>query len=181
MTKTTIGPNGAKAVLSDDEVYRYYLTRNWNPEHIVRRTLGVIMLNPSTADAFTDDRTIKKVMGYADQWGYNSISVANIFAYRTPYPADLKYVTDDQRCGPDNAYYIWQVFTDAHDKILCGWGSNALAAPHIPGFWYYFCKFSESSGAQKQLVSVKTTNKGMPMHPLYQRNDLEPRPWNLAI
>lgn len=174
LTKLSLGPNGARAVLSDDEVYRYHLTRRWSSAD---RALGVIMLNPSTADAFKDDRTIKKITHYAKEWGYSSLSVANVFAYRSTSPADLKPLTDERRTGPENDYYITQVFIDAHDKILCGWGSNQLAALKIPSLWEMFCKFTESMPNPRQLVSIKTTNTGMPMHPLYQRNDLQPKTW----
>jgi hypothetical protein len=43
------------AVISDDGVYRYQLTRTWDPES---PELAWIMLNPSTADALADDPTV---------------------------------------------------------------------------------------------------------------------------
>lgn len=65
--------------------YRYRLWRIWGPG----RPLPIIMLNPSTADAQTDDATIRKCVGFARRLGYHGIDVANLFAYRTPAPSEL--------------------------------------------------------------------------------------------
>jgi hypothetical protein len=185
MTSTmTMGPDHARAVISDDKVYRYHLGRRWAApfgREGPARILGVLMLNPSTADAFKNDRTISKVIHYAQEWGYNAISVANVFAMRTTYPHELKPYTDEQRTGEENESYIMQMFLESYDKILCGWGANPLAAPRIPAI----CNLLQSMNKHlperrhKEMVYVKLTGKGMPMHPLYQRNDLKPKPWSL--
>jgi hypothetical protein len=52
--------------LSDCGTYRYELWRRWaEGPHVL-----FVMLNPSTADAVTDDATIRKCIGYAKRWGY---------------------------------------------------------------------------------------------------------------
>ena len=61
------------AVISADERYRYLLRRDWTPGD----TLGVIMLNPSTADAQVDDATIRRCIGFAGAHGCGSLLVAN--------------------------------------------------------------------------------------------------------
>lgn len=183
-SKITLGPNGARAVISDDEVYRYHLLRRWAPPFDREgpdRVLGVIMLNPSTADAFTDDQTIQKVMHYAKEWDYNAISVANVFALRSTSPAYLRHKPLELITGPENEGYIMQVFLDSYDKILCGWGANQIAAPCIPSIWNLLQSLNEHRRelSKKQMVYVKLTGAGMPMHPLYQRNDLKPKNWSL--
>lgn len=54
---------GATAEFSPDRVYRYALTRRWSdwPPAVF------IMLNPSTADAFVEDPTIRRCLGFARQ------------------------------------------------------------------------------------------------------------------
>lgn len=168
----TRGPDGSTAVLSTDGLYRYNLTRVLHPQHRLRKTLGVIMLNPSTADAFEDDRTIKKVMHYADAWGYNHISVANLFAIRTTYPSDLKHMTEEYRIGLGNDRFIENVIEAAHDKVLCGWGSNKLAMSQAAKVVQM-----HERNQDKDLVTIETLNNGMPTHPLYKRNDLQPFTW----
>lgn len=172
----TKGPDGATAMLSPDGIYRYHLTRVLHPQHRFRKTLGVIMLNPSKADAFTDDRTIKKVMHYANEWGYNHVSVANLFAYRTTYPSELRVLTEEQRVGPENYYWLNHVLSEAHDKILCGWGANKLVTNQVYALVKMYSEDLAHSNL-KELVTLETTNKGMPMHLLYKRNDLQPFHW----
>ena len=168
----TRAPDGSTAVLSTDGLYRYNLTRVLHPQHRFRKTLGVIMLNPSTADAFEDDRTIKKVMHYANEWGYNHVSVANLFAIRTPYPSDMNPMLEEMRVGVGNDRFIENVMETAYDKILCGWGSNKLVHNQV-------AKVVQMAGRNpdKQLVTIEVSKSGMPMHPLYKCNDLQPFPW----
>ena len=74
------------AVVSDDGLYRYILTRTWD------RSLPALvfcMLNPSTADATVDDPTIRKCIGFAQRLGYGGIIVVNLFAYRATKPREL--------------------------------------------------------------------------------------------
>jgi len=59
------------AVIDTTGHYRYSLTRIWD------YTLGkvvFILLNPSTADETEDDRTSSKCIGFAQQWGFGSIT-----------------------------------------------------------------------------------------------------------
>ena len=48
------------------------------------------MLNPSTADETADDPTIRKCIALAKSWGFGSLAVGNLFAFRTPSPVVLK-------------------------------------------------------------------------------------------
>ena len=48
------------------------------------------MLNPSTADATCNDRTIEKCIRYAKSWGYGGIEVCNLFAWRAKNPSQMK-------------------------------------------------------------------------------------------
>jgi hypothetical protein len=81
-------------------------------------------------------------------------------------------MTEDQRVGIGNDRFIENVMEAAHDKILCGWGSNKLVANQVAKIYQM-----QERNADKQLVAVDTTNSGMPTHPLYKRNDLQPFPW----
>ena len=50
------------ACISADDVYRYRLGRIWKPN---APACLFIMLNPSTADAYVDDATIRRCLDYA--------------------------------------------------------------------------------------------------------------------
>jgi len=73
-------------VISDCELYRYMLIREWD-ENLPRTDF--IMLNPSTADEYEDDATIRKCISYAKSWGCGSVRVMNLFAIRATNP---KYI-----------------------------------------------------------------------------------------
>jgi hypothetical protein len=72
----------SSAVLSPDGVYRYRLDRVWGAGPRVL----FVMLNPSTADATQDDPTLRRCLGFARDWGYGSLTVANLYAYRARGP-----------------------------------------------------------------------------------------------
>lgn len=68
--------------------FRWTLRREWDsaqPEQV-----AWIMLNPSTADAEVDDPTIRRCVGFSRDWGFGSLVVVNLFAYRTAYPRELR-------------------------------------------------------------------------------------------
>lgn len=62
--------NGAE--LSEDREYRYRLWRQWDAQ---KPTLAFIMLNPSTADESEDDPTIRRCLGYAEDFEFDKLSV----------------------------------------------------------------------------------------------------------
>ena len=66
--------------------YRYALWRQWGDGEDFMLLIG---LNPSTADHRQDDPTIRRCMGFARDWGYSGLCVANLFAYCATYPNDL--------------------------------------------------------------------------------------------
>ena len=62
------------ACISQDKLYRYTLTRIWNPRS-GQRLMGFIMLNPSTADSNDDDPTIDLCMLTALKYDFDGIYV----------------------------------------------------------------------------------------------------------
>src|SRR5258708_25884820 len=84
------------AVLSDDLVYRYELTRRWDSRPMVTW----VMLNPSIADAEVDDLTVTKCCGFTQRWGWGGIRVVNLFALRATNPKELHDHPDP--VGPKN-------------------------------------------------------------------------------
>ena len=67
------------AVISDCGRYRYRLERHGLSG---AGAVAWIMVNPSTADATTDDATIRKVVGFSERMGAGWLIVGNKFAYR---------------------------------------------------------------------------------------------------
>src|SRR5687767_8369822 len=67
--------------------YRYALSRTWDAR---LPTVLFICFNPSKADAIEDDPTIRRCIGLARKLECGRLVVANLFAYRTTKPADLR-------------------------------------------------------------------------------------------
>lgn len=104
------------ATFSPCRTYRYTLTRVWNKRAPVACW---ILLNPSTADERQLDPTLRRCVGFSRAWGFGSMVVVNLFAFRSPYPSKV-YAANDP-VGPKNDLYILRM-TKKADKVIVGWG-----------------------------------------------------------
>ena len=104
------------ATLDPSRVYRYTLERTWDPG---RERVLWIMLNPSTADETSDDRTIQRCMDFARGWNYGGIIVGNLFALISPKPETLLDHPDP--VGPDNNKHLQRLSEDS-GLVVAAWG-----------------------------------------------------------
>ncbi len=154
------------AVISPCGDYRYVLTRPIQQTTPAHKPCLFAMLNPSTADANTDDRTISRCIGFATAWGCSSLTVVNLFAYRSTNPAALLTVDDPH--GPDNSHHIAdQLDRHRNSLIIVAWGARRIA---------------QNAPAQKAFRStpvlcLQKTASGAPKHPLYVNGDTTPISW----
>jgi hypothetical protein len=142
------------AILSPCGAFRYLLWREWDAS---LPCLLWVMLNPSTADASTDDATIRKCMAFARLWGFGSIRVVNLYAYRTVSPAELKRAA--YSVGFDNNVHLFVEF-QRHKHIVCAWGANAQ-----PERVAFVMRMLQVLDRQPQCLTI--TKDGQPGHPLY--------------
>jgi hypothetical protein len=151
-----LGLRGAE--LSHDTVYRYRLWRIWDAS--LPRLLWV-MLNPSDADADIDDPTVRKCVGFARRWGYGSIEIVNLYAFRTPDPDVLKAAILDlvDAVGPDNEAAIRDAMTRAK-TVVAAWGAPPFAVERGR-------QVREILRAHPNVVCLRRTLGGHPWHPLY--------------
>ena len=120
-----------------------------------------VMLNPSTADADTDDPTIRRCVGFAQTWGFGAIVVVNLFALRSTDPQRLR--THPDPIGPENDRFIWQA-TESSLLSVAAWGNHGSL------------RGDEVAAMIPRLQVLKMTGGGQPAHPLYLRRDLKPVP-----
>lgn len=144
------------AVISDCGRYRYRLYREWAPSS--RMPILWVMLNPSTADANIDDATIRRCIAFSASWGFDSMWVGNLYAYRSTDPDVLKTVSADEARGPLHAHHMNQMIAESA-KVVCGWGKPGGSG--IP-------KWLWSPGG---LWCLGKTKHGAPKHPLYIKGD----------
>ncbi len=152
------GPPQA-AVLSRDGRYRYALTRIWDPD---AATVVFIMLNPSTADALTDDPTIRRCQGFARHWGAGGLLALNRFALRATDPRALKTATDP--VGPANDSAITQLLSQQSETggpVVAAWGNHGSLLGRAATVTVTV------TGLGVRLWSLGCTGSGQPRHPLY--------------
>ena len=150
----------SSAAFSRNQLYRYWLKREWD---CALPSCAFIGLNPSTADASCDDPTIRRIIGFAQSWGYGSVTVVNLFAYRATQPSVLKAA--ESPVGPRNNYWIRRVTAEA-DTVVAAWGNHGL----LMG------RHKWTLGCIDSLYCLGITKQGQPRHPLYCPRDaiLEP-------
>ena len=137
------------AIISECGKYRYTLERKWGDGP----TVLWVMLNPSTADANNDDRTIKRCIGFSQREGFGSLIVENLYAYRSTDPGILTKISAAEARGPDN---FWRMADSAlrAGKVICAWGA--------PGGKYVPLPLDGVI-----LFCLGRTKHGAPKHPLY--------------
>lgn len=161
------------ANFSRDLAYRYSLTIDWfwsdlfampDRQEAERRaalgcrTLMVVAMNPSTADAFQDDPTVRRMRGFARSWGFHKLVVGNVMAYRSTDPKGLPKDLDEAM-GAFNLEWLQAEAADA-DQILMAYG--ALKGMHAIA----------AEMAEARLLSCghnlyRLSSKPYPRHPLY--------------
>ncbi len=152
------------AVLSPCGRYRYSLLRSWD-ESLPR--VGWVMLNPSTADASVDDATILKCVRFARSWGYGSMVVVNLFAYRAREPNFMKLAIDP--VGPENESSYFAELGVCREVVLA-WGNEGS----FRGRSSAVMKTLLGSVLADRLRVLGLTASGEPRHPLYLSGSLAP-------
>ena len=142
-----------------DRIYRYLLIHDREDLFVAgRRRLLCVGLNPSAADEQQLDNTLTSARDFASRWGFNGFVMANLFAFRSPYPEDLHTIADP--IGPDNDRHI-RAAAGQCEMVLAAWGSYPLAATRAPRVEAILC------AAGRPIHCLGLTKDGYPLHPLY--------------
>ncbi|MGI0011840.1 MAG: DUF1643 domain-containing protein [Nitrososphaera sp.] len=119
-----------------------------------------VMLNPSTADKMKNDPTINRCIAYARAWGFGTLEVVNLFAFRSTDPGQLHEVDDP--IGPENDRYILNRATLA-DCIVAAWGNHGALLGRSDQVRRFL--------APKAVQCLGLNKTGEPKHPLYVARD----------
>ncbi len=169
------------AILSDDRVYRYALYRSldelaWDAIETdegarFRETVLFIMLNPSTASEEENDPTIEKLMKYGRRWGYDILTVCNLFAYRETDSRKLRSLASaTDLVGPDNDTHLWAHVLSAN-RVVCAWGKEGIIQNRGAKVATRLAETAASRG--QKLWCFKKNLDNTPIHPLYQPDAAE--------
>jgi len=151
------------AIFSPCNRYRYALWRNWDRS---KQSVMFIGLNPSKADKIQDDHTIFRCINFAKSWGYGSIFVTNLFAYRAKTPNEMKSSTEP--IGKENDTWINNLSKEA-ELIIAAWGNHGT----------FLNRSEEIVNSISNLNCIKKNKSGEPSHPLYLKANLVPIPLNI--
>lgn len=154
----------ATAMFSPCRTYRYALTRRW---HTTGPSAVFVMLNPSTADAFVQDPTIRRCVGFARSWGAGGLIVLNVFALRSTDPKALYRHADP--VGPANDDVIAETLTgDVVGPVVAAWGQHG----DLNGRGELVAGLLRRHGVTPLCLGL--TKAGHPRHPLYVRGATTP-------
>lgn len=134
--------------------WRYTLWRRWDGSKPYCMFIG---LNPSTADEVHNDPTIRRCIRFAFDWGFGSLCMTNLFAVRTPVPAEMKRASDP--IGPRNNQWLSAMARDA-GKVVAAWGVHGA-------FMDRDRDVSRFLSPIKGLKCLGTTKDYFPKRPLY--------------
>lgn len=150
-----------RAVFDRTGRYRYLLTREWDRS---MPNVAFVLLNPNRADAVRDDPTIRRCVAFARAWGYGSLSVTNLFAWRALDFRDVRSARDP--VGPRNDAHVRRAAARAALVVLA-WGAQ--------GAYHERDQTTLALLAGRPLHVLRRTRTGQPSHPLYLPGRLRPR------
>ena len=137
--------------------YRYQLFRVRDK---TKPKIAFIGLNPSTANENENDPTIRRVISFANSWGYGGVIMYKLFAIVSSDPSILLTPIDLQK---NNQWYLDDILNQCKDICFC-WGS-----------------FKEAKERAKEIISLFDTAvclginaDGSPKHPLYVPGKTKP-------
>ncbi|MCP4804308.1 MAG: DUF1643 domain-containing protein [Proteobacteria bacterium] len=143
---------------------RYLLTRELG----AGPTICFVMLNPSTADATTNDPTIRRTIGFARREGAGRLLVVNLWSRRATRPADLRLLLRPGG-GAKNDRALLDA-ADAAEHVVVAWG--------VHGAWRGRDR-TVARMLDRPLLCLGTTRDGHPRHPLYVRADQPLVAWDM--
>lgn len=154
------------AILSQNCQHRYMLTRHWDNGPGVM----FVMLNPSTADAASDDPTIRRCIRFAKDWGYPAMHVANLFSYRATDPEHLRGKSREELEGARHWAVLSAFLPLVATEVICAWGT----AGTLHAQDRRMLSFLQLHG--HDAYCLKTNADGTPAHPLYLPRNSQRQP-----
>lgn len=146
-------------------LYRHHLWRGKPADlvgrHLVHgRRLGVCMHNPSTAGSHPtrdNDPTVRKLIRFADRWGFDRLDVVNFGDLIATDPKDF-YSTNELLRVSDRCDERIREVAHAADVMLVAWGA-------LTKWWAIDRAHEVMRLIGRPVVCIATTKHGHPQHP----------------
>lgn len=143
-----------------------------------RNRVVFIMLNPSTADAFILDPTVRRCMKFAQADKADVLEVVNIFPLRSTDPAAL-YTWTRSLPGP-----AWEAINAANNAQIVAAAAGARLV--IAAWGRHGAHLMQGTTVRElchkhdiKLYHLGLNKDGSPKHPLYIKGGTEPKEWTL--
>lgn len=152
------------SMVGDMDSVRYLLKKE------SKRILYVIGINPSTANKEKPDRTISRVMGFAEDNGFDGFAMINLYPQRSTRPYNLHRELCVEM-HKNNLSTIKELFCDVKSPtILLAFGNNIGIRRYLKDCFRDIVSILQPHSPQwKQIGNL--TGQGNPRHPLYARKD----------
>lgn len=163
--------------------YRYWLYRDWSDDRPAdstpfavpsqirsKRFILWIGMNPSTAQSYVDDPTIRREIEFSRRAGLTRYLKCNVMDYRATHPNDLRGpgVTP---CSDVNRGNIQEWAQAAYGIVACWGKTHKSHRKYIDNVRFDLRRF----GAK--VVCLGRNSDGSPKHPLYLSGDTSFEPF----
>jgi len=130
------------------------------------KPLVVVGINPSTANADKPDRTMSRVMGFAERNGFDSFIMLNLYPQRTPRPAELHRTREETLHRRNLEEIKSALFGLNSPSVLLAFGDNIGCRGYLRDCLKDIVE-TISPLNPRWLHVGSLTKKGNPRHPLY--------------
>jgi hypothetical protein len=157
-----------QTIFSPCRQYRYTLWRDLTMFPERPGYVQFIGLNPSKADEVKNDNTVTRCINFAKSWGYGSLCMTNIFAYKATDPEEMKLFPAP--IGHDNDRWLILCAQQAA-LVVAAWGNDG----EYLGRAAQVMEMLNSHDVTPTCLDI--TKQGEPIHPLYVPGDRKPIPY----
>ncbi len=169
-------------LFSESRSYRWILKRELLSGN---KSVVFIGLNPSSANSFNNDMTLRRIINFCSKWDYKNIYIINLFGLISKSPVQLSKSNDPIGGNNDlitlKSLKFWS--EDSNCDLWLGWGDKGQFKGRDQKVIKLIKKFSniKSSGnyLSKSALCLGLSKKGNPRHPLYMPNSSVLRRFNL--
>ncbi|MBD5239210.1 MAG: DUF1643 domain-containing protein [Bacteroidales bacterium] len=162
------------SMIGDDKV-RYVLKKDGhNP-------LVVLGINPSTADDVRPDRTMTRVCGFAENMGFDSFVMLNVYPLRTPKIEELPAEIDSNLHEQNISHIVEEISKIENPSILVAYGNSISKKKYLRLCLKDILKELTQFKGAKFIQLGDLTNEGNPRHPLMARADIEIKEYKINM
>ncbi len=149
------------ATFSECGKHRYALWRIWDTSKPLVMFIG---LNPSTANASTNDPTIQSVIRLSKFNGYGGFYMMNCWSYISTDPKKLNDLT-----GKDLNFHWLQLISSKCKDVVFAWGNFKIVKDHKRDI--------DLTAMFPKALCINRNANGSPGHPLFKKGTITFTNW----